>query len=341
MSSKENIEVVIGGKVYKLAGENGADHIRAVAGYVDAKLREVNSQAGDAVLNSPSFPVLLALNIADELYKDKGGKTALANKSLNDSLVASTKEVAALREQYDKQSKELEAVRSEMTAVKSALDSVDDEYKRKEEAFNKQLSAMQTRIDEKSQYISTLIAKIDNKNQELNGLSNKLAEKNTALNELNKKSAERNIKLNTVNKERDELAVKLKAVKEALRIAQTQLESSTTEYNNKLAELESTHKEELSTLEATHKDKLAELENAHKDKLAELESENTENVAKLKAELKDAEYRCSALSEDYNTMRSEFETFQHADTDGQLQSAFAKMKIENIELRREVERLRK
>lgn len=66
---KGAVKVSIYGSEYVIKGDMSADHVRAVARYVDQKMREVNNQG---MIKSPlKVAILAALNIADEFYKTR------------------------------------------------------------------------------------------------------------------------------------------------------------------------------------------------------------------------------------------------------------------------------
>lgn len=61
------VEVVILGQVFSVTSDDGEEHIRRVASYVDRKMRE--AAAGGKVVSSFTAAVLAALNIASECQK--------------------------------------------------------------------------------------------------------------------------------------------------------------------------------------------------------------------------------------------------------------------------------
>jgi cell division protein ZapA (FtsZ GTPase activity inhibitor) len=61
------VEVVIMGQVFSVTSDDGIEHIRRVATYVDGKMRE--AAAGGKVVSSFTAAVLAALNIASECHK--------------------------------------------------------------------------------------------------------------------------------------------------------------------------------------------------------------------------------------------------------------------------------
>lgn len=66
---KNKIMVEIYGQQYRMVGKASASHLRNVANYVDAKMREIAD--GNPRLDTAKIAVLSALNIADELHQLK------------------------------------------------------------------------------------------------------------------------------------------------------------------------------------------------------------------------------------------------------------------------------
>ncbi|HFE52484.1 MAG TPA: cell division protein ZapA [Bacteroidetes bacterium] len=69
------VKVTILGSEYAIKGDTDADYIRKVAEYVDARMREVESST--SVKSSLKVAILAALNIADELFREKAEKREL------------------------------------------------------------------------------------------------------------------------------------------------------------------------------------------------------------------------------------------------------------------------
>lgn len=61
------VQVEIMGQTFSVTSEDGEDHVRRVAGYVDGKMKEIT--AGGRVASSYAAAVLAALNIASEYQK--------------------------------------------------------------------------------------------------------------------------------------------------------------------------------------------------------------------------------------------------------------------------------
>ncbi len=70
MEDKGRLSVVIDGRVYLLAG-GSESHLQKIASYVDAKIRELKKQPGYSKLSMEYRDILLALNIAEDLFKSR------------------------------------------------------------------------------------------------------------------------------------------------------------------------------------------------------------------------------------------------------------------------------
>ena len=70
MEGKRELSVVIDGKVYRLSG--GSDsYLQKLASYVDGKISELKTRAGYNKLSTEYRDILLALTIAEEVFKLK------------------------------------------------------------------------------------------------------------------------------------------------------------------------------------------------------------------------------------------------------------------------------
>ncbi len=70
MDTKNSTNVLIDGQVYTLSGIESEDYIQRVALYINNKLKELKASENGQTLNTKLLNVLLALNIADDLYKE-------------------------------------------------------------------------------------------------------------------------------------------------------------------------------------------------------------------------------------------------------------------------------
>lgn len=69
--SKNKVEVVIGGLIYALQGEESEEHMQKVAKLINEKTYEVQSLHHKQRINPARLNMLVTLNIADECVKGK------------------------------------------------------------------------------------------------------------------------------------------------------------------------------------------------------------------------------------------------------------------------------
>ena len=71
MSSRTDVEVIIGGKVFTLSGYESEEYLQKVASYINNKMMEYNKVEGFRRQPMDAQNVLLQLNIADDYFKAK------------------------------------------------------------------------------------------------------------------------------------------------------------------------------------------------------------------------------------------------------------------------------
>lgn len=77
MTDKNKTKVLIDGQVYTLSGQESEEYIQKVALYINNKLDELKKSDNGQKMNTRLLNVLLALNIADELFKEKDKATSI------------------------------------------------------------------------------------------------------------------------------------------------------------------------------------------------------------------------------------------------------------------------
>jgi cell division protein ZapA len=90
----EPVEVVIMGQTFSVTSDDGEEHVREVAAYVDQTMREIASRG--KVVSSFTAAVLAALNIASEWHKLRQNVAAMdaAIERLADRLATASDEPA-------------------------------------------------------------------------------------------------------------------------------------------------------------------------------------------------------------------------------------------------------
>ena len=106
--AKNRIEVIIGGAIYALQGEESEEHIQKVARLINDKLLEIQEVAGKTKLTSHKANMLVALNVADEYVKtkqqlearmDEFEKCSAENAALKQRIQELSLEITRTREQ--------------------------------------------------------------------------------------------------------------------------------------------------------------------------------------------------------------------------------------------------
>ena len=80
MAAKTDTEVIIGGKVLTLSGNESEDYMQRVASYINGKISEYMKVDGFKRSSSEMQGVLLQLNIADDYFKEKSRAEELENE---------------------------------------------------------------------------------------------------------------------------------------------------------------------------------------------------------------------------------------------------------------------
>ena len=127
MSVKTDTEVIIGGKVFTLSGYESEEYLQKVASYINNKITELNSMDGFSRLNSDDQFTLMALNMADDLFKEKSNNSDVEKQSENkDKEIFDLKhELISLQikiDEYEKTIKNLESEIKELQLNKARLE---------------------------------------------------------------------------------------------------------------------------------------------------------------------------------------------------------------------------
>ena len=110
MSAKTDTEVIIGGKVFTLSGNESEEYLQRVASYINNKMNEYNRV--DSFKRQPmdTQNVLLQLNIADDFFKAK-------------------KQISVLEEELQSKEKELYSLKHELIAAQIKLETSEGKIK--------------------------------------------------------------------------------------------------------------------------------------------------------------------------------------------------------------------
>lgn len=123
MSSKTDIEVLIGGKVYTLSGYESEEYLQKIALYINNKMTELNEMPNYRRLNTDMQKILLELNMADDFFKAKNQIEALESDIEDkDKIEYDLKhELIAAQIKLEEADKEIERLKSENNELQKQI----------------------------------------------------------------------------------------------------------------------------------------------------------------------------------------------------------------------------
>ena len=110
MAGKTDTEVIIGGKVFTLSGNESEEYLQKVANYINNKIAEYNNVDGFKKQPVDVQNVLMQLNIADDYFKAR-------------------KQIELLEEQASEKEKELYDLKHELIAAQIKLENTEKNMK--------------------------------------------------------------------------------------------------------------------------------------------------------------------------------------------------------------------
>lgn len=133
MSAKTDTEVIIGGKVFTLSGNESEEYLQKVASYINNKINEYNKV--DSFKRQPmdTQNVLLQLNIADDFFKAK-------------------KQISVLEDELQNKEKELYSLKHELIAAQIKLETSEGKIKELQVESNenaKRIVRLETELNSK------------------------------------------------------------------------------------------------------------------------------------------------------------------------------------------------
>lgn len=117
MSSKNNTEVLIDGRVYTLSGYESEEYLNKVASYINNKIIELKNGENFRRQNKEIQSTLIHLNIADDYYKVK-------------------KQADVLETEIDSKNKEVYDLKHELISTQIKLDALKNDFNRVKKEAN-------------------------------------------------------------------------------------------------------------------------------------------------------------------------------------------------------------
>ncbi len=130
MSAKTDTEVIIGGKVLTVSGNEGAEYLQKVAAYINNKVNEYAKMDSFKRQSVEKQNMLIQLNIADDYFKAK-------------------KQIELLEQDLKAKDNELYDLKHELIATQIKLDNTAKSLKEANETLNensKQIIRLETEL---------------------------------------------------------------------------------------------------------------------------------------------------------------------------------------------------
>lgn len=132
MSAKTDTEVIIGGKVLTVSGNESAEYLQKVAAYINNKVNEYAKMDSFKRQSVDKQNMLIQLNIADDFFKAK-------------------KQIELLEQDLKAKDNELYDLKHELIATQIKLDNTSKSLKEAQETLNensKQIVRLETELKE-------------------------------------------------------------------------------------------------------------------------------------------------------------------------------------------------
>jgi cell division protein ZapA len=140
MSPKKDIQVLIGGKVYTLSGDESEEYMQRVALYINNKLNELYEAESAKKLNTHLMGILLALNVADDYFKSQNNTDELiALLEEKDQMIKDLKQqVVAEQVKTEQAQVQVDALREEIKELESDISKCQEELDEYIETFSQE-----------------------------------------------------------------------------------------------------------------------------------------------------------------------------------------------------------
>ena len=117
MSIKNDVEVIINGKVYRLSGYESEEYLQKIASYINNKINSFAEQESYTRLNPEMKNTLLCINLADDYFKVKKQADSIENtsESIDRQLYDVKHELAGARLKIDTLEKEITMLKEKLS----------------------------------------------------------------------------------------------------------------------------------------------------------------------------------------------------------------------------------
>ena len=134
MADKNDIPVVINGRIYNLSGYEDTDYLQEVANYMNSKITECKAAEGFRRLNAEYQNILLAINIADDYFKVKNeaGKLSAQDDEKEKQIYDLRHEVIETQIKYESAMRLVDEYKEQVNALQRKIIQMEAERSRQE-----------------------------------------------------------------------------------------------------------------------------------------------------------------------------------------------------------------
>ena len=135
-SSKNNTEVLIGGKVFTLSGFESGEYLQKISSYLNHKIEECSNTEGYKKQSAETRSILLALNIADDYFKAKRlATTSEADVEAKDKEMYDLKhELISVQLRLENAEKEADSLKEENNELQKQIVKLETELKNRKKS---------------------------------------------------------------------------------------------------------------------------------------------------------------------------------------------------------------
>lgn len=131
MATKNDVQALIGGKIYTLSGYESNEYLQKVASYIDHKINELAQNDSYRHQSYDMRHILLELNLTDDYYKAK-------------------KQADNLQEDIEQKDKEIYDLKHELIAVQLKMENMEkrmDKLKKELQESQKKVIKLETELE--------------------------------------------------------------------------------------------------------------------------------------------------------------------------------------------------
>lgn len=204
-ANKSIISVKIGNIKYNLSTNESDDYIKGIAKYINSKMDELSSIYDNLNKNSTSFLLVLALNIADDLFKQR--QLFNRNSKLIEELESKINSLSNNNIELENKIKDsANLCNNKENSIKYLEDKIKDITKQKDDALSS-LDKLKSLIADKDSIISKLESELNSKPDY--DVTSSLQEKDETISILKKSLEEKDLIIDNLKDNLNETTIKL------------------------------------------------------------------------------------------------------------------------------------